>query len=81
MFHPKYAEGSIVRVAGRAALDEFVKTWKWHHKLESEQLEHAGKIAKIKQSGMYHGGDIVYVLEGLPGVWHEQCLEPSPNNR
>jgi hypothetical protein len=27
--------------------------------------------------GFYHGGDVLYVLEGIPGVWHESCLTKS----
>jgi hypothetical protein len=22
----------------------------------------------------YHGGDVLYELEGIPGIWHEACL-------
>ena len=22
----------------------------------------------------YHGGDVLYVLENVPGTWHEDCL-------
>ena len=25
--------------------------------------------------GFYHGGDELYKLKGMPGVWHEQCLK------
>jgi hypothetical protein len=24
--------------------------------------------------GFYHGGDVLYTLDGIPGLWHEQCL-------
>jgi hypothetical protein len=71
----KFRQGSKVRVADRAILEEFLRTWKYHHKLQAEQLEHAGKIARVKNSGMYHGGAILYELEDLPGTWHECCLE------
>ena len=71
----KYPEGSTVRIANRAALEEFLRTWQWHHKLQPNQVEHAGKLAKVAKSFMYHGGDVIYVLEHVPGVWHEQCLE------
>ena len=25
----------------------------------------------------YHGGDIIYKLVDIPGIWHEQCLSPA----
>ena len=27
--------------------------------------------------GFYHGGDALYELEGVPGVWHEVCLRKA----
>jgi hypothetical protein len=24
--------------------------------------------------GYYHGGDVLYTLNDIPGIWHEQCL-------
>jgi len=72
----KYGDGTRVRISSRTMLDEFRRSWKWHNKLEPEQLEYAGSIAKVEKSYMYHGGDILYKLEDIPGLWHEQCLEP-----
>jgi len=71
----KFPDGSLVRVSDRAELDGFAQTWIWHHKLEVEQLKHAGQVARVTKSCMYHGGDVMYELEGMPGLWHEQCLE------
>jgi hypothetical protein len=71
----KFSIGSIVQVADLNALEEFRRTWKWHHKLESEQLGFAGRVAKVVWLGCYHGGDMIYRLENVPGIWHEQCLE------
>jgi len=71
----KFSDGSRVRVSNRATLDDFSYSWKWHHKLELEQIKHAGQVAKVAKSYMYHGGDVIYELEGAPGLWHEQCLE------
>ncbi|MFL5552311.1 MAG: hypothetical protein ACJ770_05840, partial [Gemmatimonadaceae bacterium] len=31
----------------------------------------------VQQVTFYHGADELYVLTGLPGVWHEQCLIPE----
>jgi hypothetical protein len=73
----KYAEGTMVRVATRATLEDFSRSWKLHNKLQPNQLDFAGHIAKVKRNYMYHGGDVLYELEGIPGIWHEQCLEPA----
>lgn len=71
----KFPVGSRVRVSDRTKLDEFARTWKLHHKLELEQLKYAGQVAKVANSYMYHGGDVLYELDEVPGLWHEQCLE------
>jgi len=53
----------------------FLRTWRFNHRLEREQLKFADKITKVKSVGFYHGGDELYELEGVPGTWHEQCLK------
>jgi hypothetical protein len=75
---PAYKEefliGSRVRIANACKLRNFLETWKFHHKLNPEQLEYAGKIAVVEKIGFYHGGDVLYQLRGVPGIWHEECL-------
>jgi len=71
----KYREGDQVQVAPTAVLRAFQESWKLHHPLQPEQIGHAGRKAKVLKSLMYHGGYILYQLEGVPGIWHEQCLE------
>ena len=71
----RFPDGSKVRIASQTVLNKFLQTWKWHHKLEPNQLEYAGQVATVDKSYMYHGGDIIYKLENVPGLWHEQCLE------
>jgi hypothetical protein len=66
-----------VRIADRPVLERFLTTWKFDNPLKSEQLAFAGKVAKITNVGFYHGGDPLYVLDEVPGVWHEQCLTRS----
>jgi hypothetical protein len=66
--------GSAVRIADTRQLEEFLRTWKYHHKLTPEQLRYAGKTAQVEKVGFYHGGDVLYELRGIPGRWHEQCL-------
>jgi hypothetical protein len=78
MYDPaKYREGEMVRVATLPILEAFRASWKLHNPLKAEQLEHAGRAARVAKSFMYHGGDSLYQLEGIPGIWHEQCLGPA----
>ena len=64
-----------MRIADRAHLEEFARTWKLHNPLKPGQLTFAGRTAKVKSVGFYHGGDVLYVLHDVPGVWHERVLE------
>lgn len=74
----KFPAGSLVRIAPLAALQTFKDTWKLHHPLVDEQLQYAGKIARVRNVGYYHGGDILYILDEMDDyTWHEQCLESA----
>jgi carboxylesterase type B len=73
-YHEAFPAGTTVRIADRASLEEFMATWKYHHKLKPDQLAYADRTAKVKGVGAYHGGDMVYTLEDIPGLWLEQCL-------
>jgi len=75
-YKAEFPKGSTVKIADRSCLEEFFHTWKLHHKLRPEQLNYADKVAKVKSVAFYHGGDEVYELKGVPGLWHEQCLRP-----
>lgn len=66
--------GTVVRVVDRPLLEEFYRTWRYHHKLTPEQLEFAGSSGRVASIGVYHGGDMLYTLENIPGIWHESCL-------
>jgi hypothetical protein len=71
----KYPAGTSVRVKSRVELEAFLREWKYHNPLQPDQLECAGQVAAVAKSGMYHGGDVLYELSGIPGIWHERCLE------
>jgi hypothetical protein len=73
-YKAEFPKGSKVKIADRACLEDFRKSWNFHHKLEPTQLDYANQIAKVKSVGFYHGGDELYELKGVPGIWHEQCL-------
>jgi len=64
----------MVKIADRAFLEDFLQSWKIHHKLARNQLKFARKIAKVNSVGFYQGADEPYELKGVPGIWHEQCL-------
>jgi hypothetical protein len=72
-----YPMGTHVRVADRPFLEGFLATWKYHHKLRPEQLEYAGKESTVEKVSFYHGGDQLYDLKDIPGIWHEQCLRAA----
>ena len=70
----EFEVGTEVRIADRAFLEDFLEAGQYHNELEPEQLEFAGRTAKVKAVNFFHGGDEIYTLEGIPGVWHEECL-------
>jgi hypothetical protein len=77
MYTEKFPTGSSVIVAERRALERFRDTWKLHNPPHPEQLAFAGARATIASVGFYRGGDVLYILEGVPGVWHGSCLTTS----
>lgn len=79
-YQEEFSVGSIVRVAERPVLENFLRAWKLHNKSKPEQLDYAGKTGKIKSVGFYHGGEELYQIEGMPGIWHECCLEGITGN-
>lgn len=77
-----YPAGSMVRVASKDVLEEFKRTWKFHHPLREAQLKYSGLVAKVRGVGYYHGGDALYTLDRTSDfVWHEQCLGPVDATR
>ncbi len=74
IYSETFPKGSEVKIASRSSLENFLKTWKLHNKLKPEQLDFADRIAEVESVGFYHGGDQLYKLKGIPGIWHEQCL-------
>jgi hypothetical protein len=70
----EFEVGSEVRIADRAFLESFMEAGQYHNELEPEQLAYAGRVAKVKEVSFFHGGDEIYTLQGVPGVWHEECL-------
>ena len=73
-YREEFPKGSTVRIADLSALERFRADWKFHHPLAAEQLHYAGREATVDTVGYYHGGDVLYTLEDVPGIWHEGCL-------
>jgi hypothetical protein len=79
LYQEAFPNGTTVRIADRSYLENFLATWKYHHKLSPEQLPYADSVVVVASVGFYHGGDVLYSLEGVPGTWHEACLRPYPD--
>jgi hypothetical protein len=67
--------GTNVRIASKDRLEKHRREWKYHHKLQTTQLAFGESTATVKEVSFYHGGDQLYVLENIPGIWHEELLE------
>jgi hypothetical protein len=78
LYKATFPAGTKVRVISKTALEAFARNWKFHHKLQPEQMEYAGATAVVKSVSFYHGGDQLYTLENVPGIWNEPCLESAP---
>lgn len=76
-YNAEYQTGTSVRIETRQALEAFVREWKWHHPLQPNQLSFADAVARVKEVSFYHGGDELYQLEGIPGLWHEENLRSA----
>jgi hypothetical protein len=73
-YKEKFPRGSRIQIADRPFLEEFMTTWKYHHKLEPGQLAFAGKVTTVEDVSFYHGGDPIYKLQDAVGLWLEPCL-------
>jgi hypothetical protein len=80
-YKEKYPVGSKVRIINLHQLQEFERTWKYHHTLCHDQIAYADQVAEVKSVAFYHGGDVLYELYNIPGIWHESCLAPASVGR
>jgi hypothetical protein len=71
------AREADVRIADEGLLRQFMRPqYAYHHPVQVGMIEHAGEVAKIAEVAYYHGGDPLYTLYLVPGLWHEACLHP-----
>jgi hypothetical protein len=68
MYKANFPIGSRVRIADAGQLQGLHRTWKFHDKLRTEQLNYAGGIGQVERIGYYHRGDVLYWLRGVPGI-------------
>ena len=80
-YHALFEVGTPVHIQSLNSLHAFRNSWKFHNPLTNEQLAFAGQPAIVAGVGYYHGGDVLYTLDDIPGIWHEQCLERSDERR
>jgi hypothetical protein len=76
-YEPQFEVGAQVRILPREELERFRTEWAYHNPLRTEQLDYGGAHAQVAEVGFYHGGEPLYRLSDIPGVWHEQCLSLS----
>lgn len=72
----EFGVGTHVQIRDGEYLRNFQAYWSFHNNLVPEQFAYAGRIAVVSQVLHYHGGDELYSLAGIPGVWHAACLRP-----
>jgi hypothetical protein len=77
-YSERYPVGSPVKIAPFETLEEFMRTYKYHHALVPEQLRYAGMLTIVRTVEYYHGGDVIYTLEGTERfAWLEPCLRDA----
>lgn len=78
-YNADFPIGTIVQIADIEFLGTFLRDWKYHNPLLQNQLEFAGQTAEVVSVSFYHGGNELYTLKDIPGVWHEECLAGAGN--
>ncbi len=74
-YHSTFKRGEKVRIKDSQYLEEFQKTWGYHHNISDDQIKQGGKPDTVNSIEYYHGGEVLIGLENVPGVWHEELLE------
>ena len=76
-YDAEFSAGESVRIADRQTLEKFQNEWKMHHPLEPSQLQFAERCAEVENVSYYHGGDELYKLKDIHGIWHLACLNSA----
>lgn len=80
IWKPQYETGDEVQVVNRQTLEEFRDFWKYVARPTEEQLTFAGFKTRVASVGFYHGGYVLYELEGAPGWWLSPTLSRCGQN-
>ena len=67
--------GTIVRIVERPALEASLRSPDPRARPEPEQFEGAGRSTRVV-SVQLGGGEPLYRLDGLPGLWRADWLRP-----
>lgn len=65
----RYVAGDEVQIVDRQTLEDFRAFWKYVARPTEDQLAFAGVKTRVRQPTFYHGGYVLYELEGAPGPW------------
>jgi hypothetical protein len=76
-YNARFPVGTKVQVKDEGLLRQFQDRSKLRHPISAEQIETAGQVDVVTNVGFYHGADVLYKLETLPGIWHEECLKAA----
>src|SRR4030095_9833128 len=78
-YEPKFAVFTRVRIVDRGRLEEFARTWKYHHPLAPEQMAFAGSEVIVGKVGMYHGGTSSMNSPAYRATGTRSCSKLSPS--
>jgi len=76
-YESMFDAGDIVRIEKRESLERFRSEWKFHHPLSESHMSYAERTTTVSKVGLFHGGDALYELDGMPGFWHEVNLQAT----
>ena len=74
-YREDFPAGTKVRIRNVEFLENFRRTWRLHHPINAEQVCFAGRVSIVEGVSFYHGGDELYTLKDVPGIWHQRLLE------
>ena len=76
-YQERFPAGTRVQIVSREELEQFQREWRLHNPLVTDRLAFGAREAVVAEVGFYHGGEPLYVLADVPGIWHERCLMDS----
>jgi hypothetical protein len=75
-YHSVFLRGENVKIKPPEFLRQYLAPdWRWHNPLDSDNLKFAGGVFAVVDIGYFHGGEVMYELQGIRGFWHEDSVE------